>query len=555
MLKELSIKNYAIIDHIQAQFGEALNIITGETGAGKSILLGALSLLIGNRADQSILSGNNKKCVIEGVFDIEKLRFNAFFQEGNLDYEPLTIIRREINTNGKSRAFINDTPVNLQTLKKLTSGLIDLHQQNDTLDLKDQLFQLKMIDLYADHVGSLNELKSLFDLYTGLKNKKQNIIIQKEQLQAEHDFNLFQYSELEAANLQEGEKEGIEQKLTLLNNAETIRSGLNTAMQLLSQSDSNLTGQLSTILQSLDKAGTFHPQVAKLADRLRSVQIELEDIDTELANLDETIDFNAEEIDILNERMDLILSLEAKHKVNGIEALIETKHKYQDKIEVSDRLEFDIKSVSEELEKSGKKLKTQCELVSASRKKAAKKFIENANRFIPQLGMPQGQLDIEFKSLETPGRNGTDLVEFLFTANKGSQPKSLSKIASGGELSRIMLVLKSLIASSEETPTLIFDEIDSGISGETGMKVGELLSRLGQSHQILCITHLPQIASKGKQHFKMYKTEIDGITRTRTKKLNDEERMDEIAEMLSGKSPTVAAIENARELLSNSTLE
>jgi DNA repair protein RecN (Recombination protein N) len=555
MLKELSIKNYAIIDDIHVQFGNELNIITGETGAGKSILLGALSMLLGNRADQSVLSESGKKCVIEGMFDIKSLSLNSFFSEENLDYELLTIIRREINANGKSRAFINDTPVNLQTLRKLTSGLIDMHQQNDTLDLKDHLFQLNLIDLYANHAKDLSELKDLFDQFHKLNKKKQAIIMQQEQMQVEHDFNLFQYSELEDANLQEGEKEEIEHKLSLLNNAETIRTALNMAMQALSQTDPNLTGQLTEIIHVLEKAGIFHPQIEKLTKRLHSVQIEVEDINTELANLDESIEFDPDKIESLNERLDLIQSLEAKHKVKGIEALVEIKNKYRDKLDVSNQLKFDIRSVTEELEEANNKLMKKSSLVSKARKKKAKSFIDKANQLIPQLGMPEGKLDIEFSSLDNIGINGTDRVEFLFTANKGSQPKPLNKIASGGELSRIMLVIKSLLASTEETPTLIFDEIDSGISGETGLKVGDLLSNLGRNHQILCITHLPQIASKGKHHFKMFKTEVNGFTKTKIKKLHDEERTDEIAEMLSGKSPTFAAIENARELLSNSTLQ
>ena len=552
MLNKLFIQNFAIIEEAEINFSEQLTIITGETGAGKSILLGGLNLILGERAEASSFFDKEKKCVVEGEFDIEDSELKSFFEEEELDYQTKTIVRREIIPGGKSRAFINDTPVTLQTLKKFTSQLVNLHQQNDTQELNHLLFQLKLIDSVASNYELLKRYKNSFRDY---KKLERDVMMWQEQLdvaQREQDYIQFQFSELSEARLTEGEQESIESEMNALTHAEEIKRNLSEAASALINSDGNIADQLRTVQQLLTAAIKFQPELEGLLNRLRSASIELKDIADEIEAQEGKINFAPRRIEELQERLDVIYKLEKKHRVNSISELISLQMQFEKKL-------TSLLSDSEKLETAKKELSERKKLLIAIASNLSKKrtgvvarIEKEVNELLKQAAMPFAQIKFAHQLLNEDALNetGMDLFSLLFASNKGSDFIQLNKVASGGELSRLMLCLQSLVAESIQMPTLIFDEIDTGVSGEAARRVALLLQKLAVKHQVICITHLPQIAGKGDKHFSVFKENMKLRTFTRVRELKTNERIFEIARMLSGEKPTEAALKNAEELMS-----
>ena len=551
MLQKLHIQNYAIIDDLAVNFSSQLNIITGETGAGKSILIGALSLVLGERADSGILLQKEKKCVVEACFDgAENKLIKQFLFDNELDTEDVLTVRREIAVNGKSRAFINDTPVTLVQLKKLSSLLVDLHQQFDTLELGDSSFQREVLDALADNGSLLAEFAMLYKQY--LTAKKELEALQQEQAAANttYDYNKFLYSELEAAALKTNELEELDAELKLLSNAENIKQQLGTVYYELKESEQPVVQQLKSLYNKLQGLVQYHTGIDDLAKRLQASQIELKDIADELETISEGVQYSPERFQIVNDRIATGYKLLKKHGVTTTQELLSIQDGLQQKLN-------DVLNISDAIaqkEKQEKELLQQCELVaktiSANRSKAIKPFTEKVNGLLKQVGMPNAQLKV---GLEKTGLNsyGSDAIEFLFDANKSNRFEPLYKVASGGELSRLMLCIKSLVAQKLQLPTLIFDEIDTGISGEAAKQVGNIMKELSLNHQLISITHQPQIAAKANAHFFVHKAIKDDKIVTAIRQLSNDERITAIAQMLSGEKPTAAALQNAREMVGN----
>lgn len=551
MLKHLSVQNYALIDHLEVEFADGLTIITGETGAGKSILLGALGLIAGSRADTQALQDKTKKCIIEASFNIKEYALSDFFKEHELDYEATTTIRREINPEGKSRAFINDTPVTLNQLKELGERLIDIHSQHQTLSLNGADFQLSVVDAFAKHESLLNEYKTEHKNFRSLEKQLNDLIEKEAQAKKDMDYFQFQFNELEDANLKAGEQTALEQELETLNNAEDIKLNLSKAAFGLSGGEQNLLTSLNEIKSILNGLSKFKPEIAELNSRINSSYIELKDISNELEALEQEILYDPKRIELLNDQLDAIYRLQQKHQVKTIEELIAIKDELSNKLLDFSSLETEIEKVKLLLEKSDKTLSAKARTISENRKKVIPKIEKEISSLLSALSMPNAQLKIEQKAMETYTINGIDKINFLFSANKGSEFKELNKVASGGELSRLMLSIKSLIAKLTALPTIIFDEIDTGVSGDVADKVGTIMNTMSDSMQVITITHLPQIASKGGSHLFVYKEDKNNKTYSNIKKLNTEERVQEIAKMLSTGTPSAAAISNAKELLKN----
>lgn len=551
MLNRLYIKNYALIDSLDISFDKGLNILTGETGAGKSIILGALGLILGQRAESKYFFNQQKKCVIEGFFNIKDYQLSSFFEENDLDFEQETVLRREISLDGKSRAFINDTPVTLNILKQLGEQLIDIHSQHATLDIGAQNFQLLVTDLMAENQELLKGYKLAFRTYKKQENKLQELIRTSEQAKADLDYFQFQFNELEQANLLEDEQENLESELNTLTHAEEIKTNLNGAFSVLEQNEFNalqLLKEASSQLQHLEK---YQPELANLNERLRSSIIEVKDISAELANIEESTSFNEDRYTEINDRLNLLYSLQKKHRLSSNTELLALQHDLSEKLNNAMFIDEDILSLQKELDQEKKKLILQAETISNRREKAIPHIESFVQKTLANIGMPDAQLkiDLQVRDAQTFDGNGIDNIKFLFTANKGHQLNELHKVASGGELSRLMLSIKSLIAKKTALPTIIFDEIDTGVSGEVAHKVGNIMEQLADDMQVITITHLPQMASKGNAHFFVYKEVKDGLTYSQIKKLNQEERITEIAKMLSGENPGESAFLNAKDLL------
>lgn len=575
MLSHLSIRNYALIAHLEIDFDAGLTTITGETGAGKSILLGALSLILGQRADTQALHDKKQKCIVEGVFDIKNYRLSDFFLKNNLDYEEKTTIRREINPAGNSRAFINDTPVSLQQLKELGLNLVDIHSQHESLLLNSTEFQFNILDSFCRQKDSVNEYKKKFREFQGLLNELRALQEKEQKSKLDKDFFQFQYDELENAKLSEGEQEQMEQDLEIQNNSEEIKKNIFETVTALSQGERSLVSMLNDVKRLISDAARFNPKLSDVEQRLNSTSIELEDISAELEKIQEQISFSPEKMEVINERLNTLNSLQQKHRVKTTGQLIAVKNTIQEKLSAITTLSAEIEKLSGRINSGKKDLLKRSDKISENRKKAVPKIEKNVNAMLQELGMPWAKIEISL-SPALPGNSdaegtgltvhGSDEICFLFTANKGSQPKEIHKVASGGELSRLMLAVKSLIAQLTSLPTIIFDEIDTGVSGEVADKVGNIMKRMTggkepedvskQGHpvkhagmQVISITHLPQIACKGNNHFFVYKENKNGSTVTLLKKLSPKERIHEVARLLSGEELTVAAIENAKELL------
>lgn len=550
MLDRLQIKNYILIDSLNVEFNKGLTIITGETGAGKSILLGALGLVLGNRADSSSLLNKNNKCIIEAEFDILNYNLKDFFYANELDYESKTIIRREINAEGKSRAFINDSPVNLSVLKELSGFLVDVHSQHETLTLNNSSFQLDVLDAYAGIKDAFAAYKKDFLQFSRLQDKLSTLIEEEKKAKADADYWQFQFEELNTANLIEGEKEKAEQELEALNNVEQIKTAIGQSTNLLKDGDANIISAIIQLVSSMNAVAKFHPALQELANRIKASQVELKDVAQELENVQDDFIFNPERVEILNERLNTIYRLEQKHRTSSVSELISIKNDYESKLSGFTTLETDIQKLTAEIVQQKNKLLVQAKSISEKRQKAAPKIEKEIKEMLASTGMPDGKLQIEINNAkENLSASGIDSVQYLFTANKGIKPEALSKVASGGELSRLMLSVKALIAKLVALPTIIFDEIDSGISGDVANKVGNLVRKISDNHQVIAITHLPQMASKGDDHFLVYKNTQGNTTTSGLKLLKKEERINEIAKMISGNEITQASLKNAKELL------
>lgn len=553
MLKKLTVQNYALIDRVELNFGEGLNIITGETGAGKSILLGALSLILGQRADSSSLTDSTRKSIVEGEFLIpeDQDAFLRFFRENELDHERTTVLRREINADGKSRAFINDTPVNLHQLRALGDLLIDIHSQHETLKLNKSEFQLSALDAFSGLKNESEDYKKKYIEYLSSKEALKKLMETENKARSDQDYFQYQFNELEEAGLRTGEQEELENELRSLTHAGEILEGISDAVNLIAGNEEGILHTVRQLNSRLRQLSAFNSNLAEIAERLRSSEIELKDISNELESISGLVNSDPSRKEILNERLNEIYSLQQKHRVKTVDDLISLRDDFSQKLNAISSLEGQIIVERDKCEKERQKLMIQAARMSAKRCKSIPSFEQQIKKLLKEVGMPDAILKVENTvSTETePGPAGIDSISFLFSANKGIAYSEISKVASGGELSRLMLCLKASIANLTELPTLIFDEIDTGVSGETALRIGQLMHEISSDHQLLVITHLPQIAGRGDTHFYVYKEVRDKKTWTRVKTLNKEERVIEVARMLSGDKPTSIAIENAKELM------
>jgi len=549
LLSSISIKNYALINELHIDFSSGLSIITGETGAGKSILLGALGLVLGNRAELSTLKNTTKKCVVEAVVGIDKYNLKDFFETEDIDYEPNTILRREILPSGKSRAFVNDTPVTLSVLTLLRARLIDVHSQHQTLQVSDQQFQFQLLDAVASNDSNLTSYKSELAKYISEKKRLEEIQLAQREATLQYDYNAHLYNELLEAKLIEDEQELLEEKLEKINNVEEIKQNLSEALQLATDDTIGIQNLLYSLEQKLAKISMYSKEYQELSDRISIVKIELVDIIGEIETTNESVDFNPSEADQLNDRLQLIYNLQKKHYVNSISELLSIQSTLSEKVsrvENSEQLLAEQEAIVEEI---ANKLDIIALKISDARNKIIPKLSKQLENVLADLGMPHARFQIQNTLSENYYKNGKDVLQFLFSANKGGQYGELKKVASGGELSRVMLAIKKILSENSQLPTIIFDEIDSGVSGEISNKMAHIMSQMSQKMQVITITHLPQIAAKGNQHYKVFKEEVNNITTTNLKQLSEDERIVEIAEMLSGKNISDSALTHARELL------
>ncbi|PTT04085.1 DNA repair protein RecN [Pedobacter sp. HMWF019] len=549
MLQKLSIRNYALIDNVEMELDKGLNIITGETGAGKSIMLGALSLILGQRAETKYFFNQEKKCIIEGTFKLKNNKLVPLFEEHDLDFHEESILRREISIDGKSRAFINDTPVTLSVMKQLGERLIDIHSQHATLELNDPGFQLAVVDGLANHEAQLTIYRQDFRQYRKNQQQLHELRLKADEARNKQDYEQFLFNELEQANLQKEEQEALENELEALNNAESIKRSLLNSYQLLSEQEVSVVPVLKEAINQLQSVEQFNASYTALNERLRSAFIELKDISDELSILEENVVFSPTRIEDINHRLDVIYTLQQKHKVNSIAELIALKDQLSDNLLLIISGDEEIERLAAETEKLKSSLEKAAAVLSLNRSKSIKAAESQVDQILAQTGMPNAKIKIEQTLLKEINKDGKDSISLLFSANNGQAPAPVSKVASGGELSRIMLAIKSILAKHSDLPTLIFDEIDTGISGEVALRVGQVIGELEQNMQVVCITHLPQIAAKGNSHFFVYKNESSEKTTTGIRRLNKEDRIYVIAEMLSGKPPGKSALENAKELL------
>jgi DNA repair protein RecN (Recombination protein N) len=551
MLTRLSINNYAIIDELEIDFPGSLNVITGETGAGKSIIVGALGLILGNRADSTALVNKEKKCVVEGVFKADKKKaVLAFLKENELDADDELVLRREIGVNGKSRAFVNDTPVNLSQLQELSSLLVDLHQQFDTSEVGESGFQREVLDALAGHFSVIDDYQQLFKQWQSVKKECEELKKQQLQFDKEADYNRFQFTELEEAGFRENELEEIDAELKLLNNSEGIKAALNKTYFELRESESPVVQQLKVLLNQLNIYASYHPDLPALLQRLQSAQIELQDIAEDIDRISEHINYDPEKIERLNERLSMGYKLQKKHGVSSTSELLDIQKQLAAKLQAVLNIENAIQQKEKERDKLFADAILLAKKIAEGRKKQVKPLEDKVNKLLVQVGMPNAKLKVDIKPVEL-NFFGADTIDFLFDANRSGQFQPVRKVASGGELSRLMLCIKSLVAQSVDLPTMIFDEIDTGISGEAARQVGIIMKELAESRQVICITHQPQIAGKATAHFFVYKEIVKNTVKTNIRRLSTEERITTIAKMLSGEKPTAAAMENAKEMVMN----
>jgi DNA repair protein RecN (Recombination protein N) len=550
MLSHLVIKNYALIRHLEISPSRELNIITGETGAGKSIMLGAIGLMLGNRADTKVLFDENEKCIIEGTFDIKGYDLKSFFEEADIDYEEECIIRREISAAGKSRAFINDTPVNLDVLKKWGSSLVDVHSQHETLLLGNAQFQISILDAFAGNKTILLEYRELYKEYKKNQTEYEDITSRAAEEKKQLDYNSFLLNELSEASLEEGEQEKKEEALKVLENAEHIKSKLDVAYTMLSGgTDRDIITQLQEVRKQIDQISNLSSHYESLRDRLQSSLIELKDIAGELEGENEKVEHDPKAIEVTQDRLSAIYTLQKKHQVQTITELLSIQKELEKKMEYTLNLDENIAALKKKMEATFKTLLVTGKKLSEARQKAAAPIKKELETLLKEVGMPNATISIEIKETE-PTLYGIDQVAILFSANKGIAPQELKNAASGGEFSRLMLCIKYIIADKTALPTIIFDEIDTGISGEVAIKVGKMMKQMSGNHQVISISHLPQIAAQGKAHYFVYKDNSSEKTISKMKLLSEEERVKEIAQMIGGSKPSETAIQSAKEMLS-----
>ena len=549
MLKSLSIKNYALIDSLTIDFSEDLNILTGETGAGKSILLGAVGLIIGQRADSSVLRDKSDKCVAEGVFDIRKYSMQNFFSENELDYDDITILRREITPQGKSRAFINDTPVNVKVLNDLGVRLIDIHSQHQNLALNEKNYQLRVVDLVAGNGELLKSYTIEFKAYLSLQERLNQSLLLAEQSKKDLDYYEFQFQQLYDAKLVENEQAVLELQLEKLTHAEEIRTVFGQAYLALSEDELSVLTILKENLTSIGKLRSVLPEAEQIFIRMETVYLELKDLASESSIIEDRTQNNPEKIEQVNQRLDLIYSLQQKHRVSSVSELLNIQTEFEAKIQLVSSYDQEIERFRKEIVIQNKVLAELAGKISQKRKAVTAKIETKVIDILRNVGIPNAAFQMKFNSLKEFSISGLDEVSFMFSANKNQELQEIGKIASGGEMSRLMLAIKTLITDARSLPTIVFDEIDTGVSGEIAVKMGQILEQMSKTVQVLNITHLPQIAAKGNNHYKVYKFDQNDQTYTSIKKLSDQERIEEIAQMLSGENYSVTAMETAKELL------
>ena len=549
MLVKLFVQNYALIKELDVELENGLTIITGETGAGKSILLGALSLILGTRADSSVLLDKNEKCIVEGTFRIEEYELNEFFISNELDYEAVTILRREINPAGKSRAFINDTPVTVNLLKELGDRLIDIHSQHQTLMLNDNSFQLNLIDSFSGIANLKNKYSYTYSIYRKLRKECSIVKEKADKNRADLEYYQFQFNQLEEAKLNKDEQTELETEQELLGHTEEIKLALSSSSNLFFTEGISILSMLREVKTNIGRIRSFLPDGESLLSRTESSLIELDDLAAEIEKLAISIEADPQRLDQVNNRLDMIYALIQKHRVNDLNELINKKEEIQDFIKSIVSGDERLIELEGLLEKEANTLNIVSEEMSGKRKSVLPDIESRITELLKQLGIPNAKFRISLAQLRDFTPTGIDQADFLFSANKQIAPENLAKIASGGELSRVMLSLKSLLTRNNNLPTIIFDEIDAGVSGEVADKVGQILSGMGKYMQVINITHLPQVASRGTRHYHVYKDDTDNSTFTRVKLLSHEERILEVARLLSGSEITETAMKNARELL------
>ena len=548
MLRTLHIENYALIKNLDLIFDKGFSVITGETGAGKSIMLGALGLLLGQRSDIKAIKEGELKCILEANFDIEHYHLQELFDENDIDYDPNCIIRREILTSGKSRMFVNDTPVNIQFLKQLGEKLLDIHSQYENLLIKDNLFQLNVIDAIAENRNILEDYINTFTAYKKAERQYEDLLIFSEKEKANYDYLSFQFEQLISAGLSSNEQEELEREQTMLSHAEEIKTILYKSQLLLDNEEIGILSVIKNAINNLQSITHVYTKAENLYERLNSCFIDLKDIAEELNKQENNIESQPERLEFINNRLDTIYSLCQKHKVTNLEDLIALQNSLKEQLDKLDSFDSELERLSKLKEELLKEVLTIGENLSKKRQSAAKKIEKTMIEQLSVLGMPNVQFVIEITKTNVPDTTGCDYISFLFSANKNVSPKAVAQIASGGEISRVMLCLKSLIATASNLPTIIFDEIDTGVSGEIADKMGNIMKEMGGKIQVICITHLPQIAAKGTKHYRVYKIEEE-TSETKVVLLNAKERVQEIAKMLSGSNLTEAALKNAEELL------
>ena len=552
MLVNLLIKNYALIEHLELAPDKHLNIITGETGAGKSIMLGAIGLLLGNRADSKSLYDPAKKCIIEGTYDVEGYALEHVFEEEELDFSRHCIVRREISPSGKSRAFVNDTPVNLDTLRRVTNELMDIHSQHDSIMLGNNEFQLQVVDVYAQTDKLLKKYRKDFRLYREARDEYEGMKKAAAQLRKEFDYNNFLYQELVEAGLQPDEQEELENELSILENAVEIKEKLQLAYDYLDNPEQSILDLLKNAVGSLTQVSRLVNYYATLRDRAQSALIELRDLADEVSNAGSQVEVDDDRSTLVRERLDLIYQLQKKHQVRDIAELLALQADLEAKVGKVLNMDDDLAKALANTERAEKRMRQSAEKLSAARKNVCKSIEKNICEGLIDLGMPNASLSLEMTEVP-PTPDGIDFISFLFSANKGIKPQELRNVASGGEFSRLMMVIKYILADKRKLPTIVFDEIDTGVSGEIAIKMGNMMRQMAQNHQIIAITHLHQIAAQGSAHYFVYKDHSSAKTVSRIRKLGFEERVGEIAQMIGGSKPSATVVDNAREILTQTT--
>ena len=552
MLKSLFIKNFVLIDNLDIHFDKGFSVITGETGAGKSIILGALSLVLGQRADGKSIKNGSEKCVIEAVFDITQYRLEPFFLANDLEYDDKScILRRELYASGKSRAFVNDSPVSLNIMKELGSKLIDIHSQHQNLLLGNNHFQMNVVDVMAENEILLILYRKEYSRYQSLKRDLKELKQRAEQTKQEEDYVRFQLEQLLDARLQEGEQEELEQEQETLTHAEEIKGTLYKITQLLDGEEFGAIQLIKDAFSAADSLERYFPQAKEISERLRSAYIDLSDLSSDAESKKDDIEFSHERLEWVNDRLNTIYSLQQKHHVQSVPELLSIQENYEKQLQEIDSFDEQIEQLSQQVEASYKELLQQAYVLSGQRKVASEAMSEQLVQMVTPLGMPNIRFRVDIAHKEEPDSDGIDDVCFMFSANKSGDLQPVSQTASGGEISRLMLCLKAMIAGFTAMPAIIFDEVDTGVSGDIADKMGNIMQELGTKMQVLTITHLPQIAAKGRSHYYVYKKDIDERTVTNIRELSEEERVNEVARMLSGSQLTEASLANARDLLNS----